>query len=44
LSTKDDLPEIRGVPTPAGTLAFAPATITFLAIPTAANRACRTRH
>ena len=40
LSTKDDLPEIRGVPTPAGTLAFAPATITFLAIPTAANRAC----
>jgi hypothetical protein len=44
LSTKDDLPEIRGVPTPAGTLTFAPATITFLAIPAAANRACRTRH
>jgi len=44
LGTKDDLPEIRGVPTPAGTLTFAPATITFLAIPAAANRACRTRH
>jgi len=32
------------VPTPAGTLTFAPATITFLAVPTAANSACRALH
>jgi hypothetical protein len=44
LDAKDDLPDIAGVPTPAGTLTFAPATITFLAIPAAANRACRMRH
>jgi len=43
LSAKDELPDITGVPTPAGTLTFAPATITFLAIPAAANSACR-RH
>jgi hypothetical protein len=43
LSAKDELPDITGVPTPAGTLTFAPATITFLAIPAAANNACR-RH
>jgi hypothetical protein len=38
---KDDLPRIVGVRTAAGTLTFAPATITFLAIPAAANSACR---
>jgi hypothetical protein len=43
LSAKDELPDITGVSTPAGTLTFAPATITFLAIPAAANNACR-RH
>ncbi|MEH2568610.1 hypothetical protein V1289_008237 [Bradyrhizobium sp. AZCC 2289] len=43
LSTTDDLPEITGDRTPAGPLIFAPATITFLAIPAAANAACRTR-
>jgi hypothetical protein len=40
LSAKDELPDITGVPTPAGTLTFAPATITFLAVPAAANSAC----
>lgn len=44
LDVKDDFPDIRAVRTPAGTLTFAPATITFLAIPAAANRACRGRH
>jgi Glycosyl hydrolase family 79, N-terminal domain len=43
LRTNDDLPVITGVRTPAGTLTFAPATIAFLAIPAAANSACRTR-
>jgi hypothetical protein len=41
LSGSDDLPRITGAPTPAGALSFAPATITFLAVPTAANNACR---
>ena len=41
LSALDDLPRITGAPTPAGALSFAPATITFLAVPTAANNACR---
>jgi hypothetical protein len=41
LSASDDLPRITGAPTPAGALSFAPATITFLAVPTAANNACR---
>lgn len=40
LGVNDDLPVVRGVPTAAGALTFAPATITFLAIPAAANRAC----
>lgn len=44
LGASDDLPDIRAVRTPAGTLTFAPATITFLAIPAAANRACGGRH
>jgi hypothetical protein len=41
LGALDDLPRITGAPTSAGTLTFTPATITFLAIPTAANSACR---
>ena len=41
LGALDDLPRITGAPTSAGTLAFAPATITFLAVPTAANSACQ---
>jgi len=41
LSALDDLPRITGAQTAAGTLTFAPATITFLAVPTAANNACR---
>jgi hypothetical protein len=41
LSALDDLPRITGAPTLAGALSFAPATITFLAVPTAANNACR---
>jgi hypothetical protein len=44
LGAKDDFPDIRAVRTPAGTLTFAPATISFLAIPAAANRACPGRH
>jgi hypothetical protein len=41
LDVKDDLPRIAGVTTAAGTITFAPATITFLGIPTVANSACR---
>ena len=41
LGVKDDLPRIVGVRTAAGALTFAPATITFLAIPAAANSACQ---
>jgi hypothetical protein len=41
LGVRDDLPRIASVGTVAGTLTFAPATITFLAIPAAANSACR---
>jgi hypothetical protein len=44
LGAKDSLPDMAGVQTPSGNLAFAPATITFLTIPTAANRECRQRH
>jgi hypothetical protein len=40
LDDQDELPSVEGVPTPAGTLIFAPATITFLAI-AAGNNACR---
>ena len=40
LSALDDLPRIAGVPTDAGAVTFAPATITFLAIPAAGNNAC----
>jgi hypothetical protein len=41
LGVKDDLPRIGGVQTAAGALTFAPTTITFLAIPAAANSACQ---
>jgi hypothetical protein len=41
LGVRDDLPRIASVRTVAGTLTFAPSTITFLAIPAAANSACR---
>ena len=41
LRANGELPDIAGVAAPAGTLSFAPATITFLAIRDARNRACR---
>jgi hypothetical protein len=41
LTADDDLPRITGEQTPSGALTLAPLTITFLAFPTAANRACR---
>lgn len=41
LGPEDSLPELKGQPTPAGTLSFAPASITFLTIPKANNPACR---
>ena len=41
LGPGDELPAITGAPTKAGTLTFAQATITFLAIPDAGNNACR---
>ena len=40
LASNDDLPEINGHATAAGLIRFAPATITFLAIPDAGNAAC----
>ena len=40
LDDRDDLPPIEGLSTPAGTLTFAPATISFLTI-AAGNNACR---
>jgi len=41
LEPDDHLPQITGVPASAGTLTMAPVTITFLAVPEAANAACR---
>jgi hypothetical protein len=41
LSAQDELPELRAVDASAGRMTFAPSTITFLAIPTAANPACQ---
>jgi hypothetical protein len=41
LDDKGDLPPIMGASTPAGVLAFAPATISFLTIPESGNSACR---
>jgi Glycosyl hydrolase family 79, N-terminal domain len=41
LDDKGDLPSLAGAPTAAGALSFAPATISFLTIPEAANSACQ---
>jgi len=41
LDDKNELPPIAGARTTAGALTFAPATITFLTIPSAENSACR---
>jgi hypothetical protein len=41
LSAGGELPTIAGAPAAAGTITFAPATITFLAIAEAGNEACR---
>jgi hypothetical protein len=41
LDTNENLPSLAGVPTAAGPVTFAPATISFLAVPTAANSACQ---
>jgi hypothetical protein len=41
LTSTGDLPALRGVPERAGTLSFAPASITFLTVKDAANRRCR---
>jgi hypothetical protein len=41
LAAGDELPTIAGAPTPAATVMFQQATITFLAIPDAGNKACR---
>ena len=40
LAASDRLPDIAGIPTAAGTIRLAPATITFFVIPGAANPAC----
>jgi hypothetical protein len=41
LGAKDELPAMAGVPVKAGTLRFAPASITFLALPQANNTSCQ---
>jgi len=41
LSANDELPILAGAPVAAGTVTFAPATITFLAVAEAGNEACR---
>jgi hypothetical protein len=41
LTADDDLPQLVASPAPAGVITLAPATITFLVIPGAANPACR---
>jgi hypothetical protein len=41
LGTGDELPALAGIPTRAGNVEFAPATITFIALPQAGNGACR---
>jgi hypothetical protein len=40
LNASDDLPPMMGAPTEAGAVTFAPATITFLTMPAAGNKAC----
>lgn len=44
LGSNDDLPEIKGRATPACRAQFAPATITFMAVPEAGNPACATNN
>lgn len=41
LGANDELPRLAGVPTQSGRITFAPASITFLAIPNANNGNCR---
>jgi hypothetical protein len=41
LGAQDVLPKMTGKPAPAGPLALAPASITFLAFPNADNASCR---
>jgi hypothetical protein len=41
LGADDALPELKGIATNAGPITFAPASITFLAIPTAENASCK---
>jgi heparanase len=41
LSSDDALPELKSVSLPAGKITFTPASITFLALPTANNGSCR---
>jgi heparanase 1 len=41
LGANEELPRLAGIPEPAGEVSLAPATITFLALPQAANGACR---
>jgi hypothetical protein len=41
LNSDGDVPEFVGQPTPSGRISFAPASITFLAIPNASNSNCR---
>ena len=41
LGTDDALPDMKGAPTPAGDLIFAPASITFVALADANNASCR---
>jgi heparanase len=41
LDPRGGLPDIKGTPMAAGIATFDPATITFLAVPAAANNACR---
>src|SRR5580693_4726572 len=41
LNSDGDVPEFAGQPTPSGRISFAPASITFLAIPDAGNSSCR---
>jgi hypothetical protein len=40
LETGGELPRLEGIRTPPGAVSIAPASITFLAIPAAANNAC----
>ncbi len=41
LGDSEALPELTGAPAPAGKITFAPASITFLALPSAQNASCQ---